>query len=242
MKKFRLQSFDINAFEERGSITYQDYFGTIILNAFYMDDLNKIVVLYFNETYEDDPSGDIPKRVLDNSRVRKLPISYEISYKFNLKFYDSNLRPLFYVKNVELDIELPSNYQGEDIFIKSLYLSCFGEPYAIFVYSNGYYYNFIFKLFDIDYNKFKNDENYELGNQIYSYNNNGFDIKDSPNDFVKVKDTQVAFMYISTDYSSGLEIILIDLDLFDWEFYHREFYIDLENNPTQIKGFSKTIT
>ncbi len=241
MKKFRLQSFDINAFEERGSITYQDYFGTIILNAFYMDDLNKIVVLYFNETYEDDdfpPSGDMPKRVLDNSRVRKLPISYEISYKFNLKFYDSNLRPLFYVKNVELDIELPSNYQGEDIFIKSLYLSCFGEPYAIFVYSNGNYDNFIFKLFYIDYNKFKNDENYERGNQIYSYNNNGFDIKDSPNDFVKVKDTQVAFMYISTDYSSELEIILIDLDLFDWQFYHREYYIDLENNPTQIKGFS----
>ena len=63
----------------------------------------------------------------------------------------------------------------------------------------------------------------------------------SPNDFIKVRDTQIAFIFISRDYNNNqkLVIILLDLDIFDIEFYGRSFVIDLENySPTHIKGFS----
>ena len=54
IKRFRFQSFDINAFEDRGSLTYQDYLYAKILNVFLMDDLNTIVVLSVNETEEEE--------------------------------------------------------------------------------------------------------------------------------------------------------------------------------------------
>ena len=134
IKRFRFQSFDINAFEDRGSLTYQDYLYAKILNVFLMDDLNTIVVLSVNETEEEE--NDFPtKRALDNTRIKRFTDS-EKYYKFNLKFYNPNLKPLLNKKEVKLSFELKNNYyEDTDIFIKSLYLNIFGEPYVIFVYS-----------------------------------------------------------------------------------------------------------
>ena len=87
MKKFRFQSLDINAFEERGSITYQDYLYTKILNVFFMDDSSTLAILYISET------------------------DY---FKLNLKFYNTNLKPLSYIKDVELNNQLIEDYEGED--------------------------------------------------------------------------------------------------------------------------------
>ena len=82
MKKFRFQSFDVNAFEERSIATYQDYLDTKILNAFLMDDLNTLVVLYVNETINDEENqggfdiqgggGVIALRILNNDKKRKI--------------------------------------------------------------------------------------------------------------------------------------------------------------------------
>ena len=157
IKRFRFQSFDINAFEDRGSLTYQDYLYAKILNVFLMDDLNTIVVLSVNETEEEE--NDFPtKRALDNTRIKRFTDS-EKYYKFNLKFYNPNLKPLLNKKEVKLSFELKINYyEDTDIFIKSLYLNIFGEPYVIFVYSYDDYYSFVFDLFDINYNYFRENE------------------------------------------------------------------------------------
>ena len=157
IKRFRFQSFDINAFEDRGSLTYQDYLYAKILNVFLMDDLNTIVVLSVNETEEEE--NNFPtKRALDNTRIKRFTDS-EKYYKFNLKFYNPNLKPLLNKKEVKLNFELKDNYHEDtDIFIKSLYLNIFGEPYVIFVYSYGDYYSFVFDLFDINYNYFRENE------------------------------------------------------------------------------------
>ena len=162
-----------------------------------------------------------------------------------MKFYNSNLKPLYYIKDVELANELNEFYQGEDLFVKSLYMNIFGEQLVIYVYSirNGNF--FLFDMFYVNYQEFKGEISPIPPLIEYFYDGFGyntyFDIDYSPNDFIKVRDTQVAFIYISRDYNNNpkLVIILLDLDiLFDIEFYGRNFVIDLENySPTYIKGF-----
>ena len=214
IKRFRFQSFDINAFEDRGSLTYQDYLYAKILNVFLMDDLNTIVVLSVNETEEEE--NNFPtKRALDNTRIKRFTDS-EKYYKFNLKFYNPNLKSLLNKKEVKLSFELKDNYDEDtDIYIKSLYLNIFGEPYVIFVYSYDDYYSFVFDLFDINYNYFRENE-ITLETKEYPYllkiDNDGYYFE-STNEFVKIKDTQVAFMCISRQYSAKLTIVLIDLSI-----------------------------
>ena len=114
MKKFRFQSFDVNAFEERSLATYNDYLDTKILNVFLMDDLNALVVLYVNKTiYEEENQGgadirggggNVFSRILNNDKKRKIASAdpnypynpMNNGYIFKLKFYNSNLKPLYY--------------------------------------------------------------------------------------------------------------------------------------------------
>ena len=219
MKKFRFQSFDINAFEERGSITYQDYLYTKILNVFFMDDSSTLAILYISET------------------------DY---FKLNLKFYNTNLKPLSYIKDVELNNQLiedyeGEDYEGEDLFIKSLYLNIFDEQFVLFIYFDIYFSYFVFDLFYINIKDFKNIDNQinpilEERTEIINIDFNG---EESPNDFIKIKDSQVAFMYIGKQDFDKLGIILIDINIYIGDFYIRKFYINLENySPTQIKGFA----
>ena len=58
----------------------------------------------------------------DNIVNRRLS-DYQIYYKLNLKFYNTNLKPLSYIKDVELNNQLIQYYEVEDLFIKSLYLN-----------------------------------------------------------------------------------------------------------------------
>ena len=243
MKKFRFQSFDINAYEDRGSITYEDFLDTKILNVIFMDDSNTIVVLSINKNIGYYYSPCEMRRILGYSRAKWL-INCKLYFKLNLKFYNSNLRPLKYIKDVELVNYLNRYYyQGEDIFIKSLYLNIFGEPFVFYVYSYGDDSDFTFNLFYINYEEFKNDENIlypELYPDLLQIYDDGFYFA-SPNEFVKIKDTQVAFMYINKLYPEQLVIILIYLDFYNWEFNPRKsiININLENYyPTQIKGFA----
>ena len=249
MKTFKFQSFDTNAFDESGSITYQDYLGAKILDVFYMDDLKTLVVFSVDKTddeqyaptpiYEEDYTPVI-MRVLDKAQERELGGYDEVYYKFNLKFYNLKLNPLTYIKEVVLISDFNNIYNGQDFFIKALYLNNFGEKYAIFIYFDDRNYNFIFDLFNINYKKFNNNNNpnfiYPTEGE-YFWNDVYFDKEETPNDFVKIKDTQVAFMYVRQ--RNYLELVILLVDIYNNQLDLRDFYIDLENYyPTQIKGFA----
>ena len=243
MIKFRFQTFDTNAYEYRGALTYEDFLDTKILNIVLMKDKNRLVVLSLNETvieYQPPPVYAYRRRV-DTTREKRLTEYYQKSYKFNLKFYNSNLKRLFYIKDVELNNALSNHYQGGDLFIKSLYLNFFGYPFVFLIYLDNYYNSFICDLFYMNFEQFKNNENTlnPIRPPYLQINNEGFDIEESPNEFIKVKDTQVVFIYVIRMYSNELIIKLIDLDIYNGQFNQRSFYINLENYfPTQIKGFA----
>ena len=159
MKKFRFQSFDINAYEERVLVTYEDYLDSKIMNVFYMDDFNTLVVLYINENIIDPSTqgGDsftppIDRKLLRLSQYESNigPFPSQVYYKFNLKFYNSNLKSLSYIKDVTLYNGVSQSYKGENLFIKSLYINIMDEPFVIFIYSAIDFNWFLFELFYID--------------------------------------------------------------------------------------------
>ena len=53
-----------------------------------------------------------------------------------MKFYNSKLKLLSYIKDVELISDFNHIYKGQNFFIKALYLNNFGERYVIFIYLN----------------------------------------------------------------------------------------------------------
>ena len=59
MKKFIFQSFDVNAYEEKVSVSYQDFLDNKILNVFFMEDSKTLVVLSINEIFIADPQSNI---------------------------------------------------------------------------------------------------------------------------------------------------------------------------------------
>ena len=124
MKKFRFQSFDTNAYEERGLVTYEDYLDNKIMNVFLMDDFQTLVVFYINETVREEDDFPILARLLRLSQYEQRIVSSDYKvYKFNLKFYNSNLQSLSYIKDAELISDFFKYYQGEDLFIISLYIN-----------------------------------------------------------------------------------------------------------------------
>ena len=225
MKRFSFQSFDSNAYKEIGLVTYQDYLDNKIINVFLMDDSKTLGVVYINETKIEEYNVNIPIR-------RRLS-----DYKINLKFYNSNLKPLSYIKDVELTGEFNEHYQSQDLVIKSLYLNILNKPFVFFVYYVYNSYCFLFLMFNVNLEDFNDKENiispfhWPLLKEVSSY----FDIEKSPNDFIKIKDNQVAFMFVVQQNSIKLEIILIDIDI---DLYSREYSINLMNYfPNQIQGF-----
>ena len=139
------------------------------------------------------------------------------------------LNPLTYIKEVVLISDFNNIYNGQDFFIKALYLNNFGEKYAIFIYFDDRNYNFIFDLFNINYKKFNNNNNpnfiYPTEGE-YFWNDVYFDKEETPNDFVKIKDTQVAFMYVRQ--RNYLELVILLVDVYNNQLDLRDFYIDLE--------------
>jgi len=160
---------------------------------------------------------------------------YQTYYQFYLKFYNYALKPKSYIKDVELYIGLDDNYRGEDLFIKSIYINIYDEPFTFIIYFYNYHYGFLFGIFYINYKYFKNINNpidpvrtgYLDDLQI------DFDVEDSPNNLIKYKDDKIVFMYVGKQYSDKLAIIIIDISPYYPRLYSREFYINLENySPT----------
>ena len=141
MKRFRFQSFDENAYEERDSITYQDYLDSNILKVFLLDDLNILFVLSGKEYC----SGYINRRneflsmVSDNTEKRKLSFCCETSFELNLTFYNVNLKHFSYIKDKEFSL-YNRIISDEKLFMKSLPLNILEEKVIIIIY----YYNLLF--------------------------------------------------------------------------------------------------
>jgi len=202
IKKFRFKSFDIHAYEELASITYEDYVDYFILGSFFMDDCNSLAILTFG--YYPDDTALIPYEVNAFRRVtgiKKTAIETNPEYgspviefnnrpKFILKFYTNNLIPLNLSKynRINFDESLVYNNNG-NIFFKAIYLK---NKNVLFTHISSYENNnqLIFSLFKIDYN---------YGGRLVKRNNyqlyiNNFD--DFLNDFIKVNDKRAIFIYI----------------------------------------------
>ena len=257
IKKFRFKSFDINAYEELSSINYEDYLNCIILNAFLLEESKTLVILSFNETIIDEMLYDqlVSRRVLGegnyarlNRRIQSITNDYppyQAVSKFNLKFYDQKLKSLLGSKEVILINHLAYSYQGINIFIKSLYLNILNKQFVIILYliENGEdnHYYFIFNLFEINILDYISNENaiYPVKLGYVTRDNIDFNLKYSPNDFIKINDKKVVFMYLDESFGNLLSIIIINVNLDDEILNALDFGIYLDDyTPTQIKGFA----
>ena len=164
-------------------------------------------------------------------------------YKFSLKFYKQNLNSLFGLKKeVILDSNAFYRYQGEDLLIKSLYLNASKKQFVLFLFYidniDGSSY-LAFDLFEINILNYKNGENIiKSQNSISSQSSINMYMGELTNDFIKINNQKVVFMYLSQS-NNQLVILLINVDLYNAGLYPKEMYIDLHNYiPTQIKGLA----
>ena len=198
IKKFRFKSFGNEAYEEISSTSYNDYLYNRIINAFYMEDYRTLVILTYGEI-EDNSQDYEYEDIRLSRRLRN-------NYEFTFKFYNYNLKPLSYANDMKLDIELNYiNYQGEELFFKSIYL---GNQYVIFAYIIYYYDSFIvlFEFLQINYfSETKRISTIEWGESLL-YN---FVFDESLSDFIKIDNRRLAFIYNSgiVENSNGGETI-----------------------------------
>ena len=255
IKKFRFKSFDKYTYEEISSINYEDYLNNIIINTFLLEKSKTIVTLSINKTLSEDEIPEGPVSVENPSIAEEIRVSLQRRaqsdwdnyppfpiYKFNLKFYDQKLKSLLSTKEVILLSEVFYTYRGEDLFIKSLVLNILDKQFVIFFYYfiYDYHYYFIFELFEINILDYRKSENIIIPKKFGYIKRNimDFNIRDSPNDFIKINDEKVVFMYMSESINNELVIIIIDVNLLKESLEAKEFSIDLDDySPTQIKGF-----
>jgi len=163
-------------------------------------------------------------------------------YKFNLNFYFRNLKSIINMGEVILYSEMMHKYyQDGSFFIKSLNLNVLDKQFVIFLYfiidDNSY---FVFDLFEINFLDYKNKKNIispEISGNL-KRNNIDFDIEESLNDFIKINDNKVVFLYISKSTINELIILLIYINQLSKEINSTSFSVNLDNyKPTRIKGF-----
>ena len=146
IKKFRFKSFDKNAYDELGSVTFQNFVNKKILNVFLMDnngennDENTFAVLTYDENSRRRISKIVPPG--DWLLLRKT----ETNYVFNMKFYKNTITES---NDVEISGFLTAYYHGEKLFIKSLYLN---DGLFVFLYykEDGYFYVELYELINED--------------------------------------------------------------------------------------------
>ena len=127
IKKFRFESFNIDAYEELNSIKYdKDCLHYKIINIFFMEDYGTFVVIL---------SGEIYVESIKSSRR----MGYEPIWAF--KFYNHNLEALSYAKDMRLinSYLYYYFYQEGELFFKSIYLK---NQYVIFAYYLDFYLKF----------------------------------------------------------------------------------------------------
>ena len=194
-----------------------------------MEESNNLVILSINET------------LLENqiSETQDLPENECPLYKFNLNFYNNNLMPFLIPNEVILETEIFNCYQGEDLFIKSLNLNFLHKEFVIFLYYIENYYYFSFDLFEINFYDYRDSINKIKPKKSGTLErpSNDFDINDSNNDFIKINNEKVVFIYIAKSIYHKLVILIIYVNQLNDELYAKNLTINFDTFfPTQIKG------
>ena len=125
-------------------------------------------------------------------------------YIFSLRFYDLNNLDNDNNENfldIEIDYEyLSYYYNGEDLFIKSLYISNYLTAFVYYKKGTDIIY---VELFELNYAENANPFSPKSIKDFSLINNNRyFDTEKSLNDFIKINYTKLAFIYTSYTYTS----------------------------------------
>ena len=153
------------------------------------------------------------------------------SYGFNMVFYRKDIERL---KDIELtDGYLATYYKGEELFIKSLYID--NQVVAFIYYKEGGD-SFYVELLGLNYKGTAKKIESKISESSRIPSTQPFKIDDSLNDFVKVNNKRLAFIYTS---SSDICILLIIINN-NKNIIFFDYYIDFDvYKPTkQISGFS----
>ena len=229
IKKFRFKSFDKNAFEEIKPITFESFENKKILTTFLIDgdsDDDTFVVLTCTENSRRRNSIFIPPG--DWLSLRRT----ETSYVFKLIFYSKELEVL---KDIELRAGyLATYYKGEELFIKSLYIN---RRVVAFIYYRAGYDLFYIDLFELNYRLLSRYIVYKSNRSIKMSNTQRFNLDESLNDFVKVNNKRLAFIYTSSAYTC---ILIININDNNNIISLTDYYINFDayTEIKQISGFS----
>ena len=229
IKKFRFKSFDKNAFEEIKSITFESFENKKILTSFLIDgdsDDDTFVVLTCTENSRRRNSIFIPPG--DWLSLRRT----ETSYVFKLVFYSKELEVL---KDIELRVGyLATYYKGEELFIKSLYIN---RRVVAFIYYRAGYDLLYIDLYELNYRLLSRYIVYKSNRSIKTPNAQRFNFDESLNDFVKVNNKRLAFIYTSSAYTC---ILIININDNNNIISLTDYYINFDayTEIKQISGFS----
>ena len=141
IKIFTFQAFNNIAYNEISCINYEDYLNCKIINVFYMDDCELLVVFYVKEEIKDnkfeggngktDKDNDEEGEGVDqpnviNPQPEVAARRVEIYQNYIFKLYDQDLE----ASNYQNEIEFP--FIGHQLlYFKSIYL---GSKYTLFSY------------------------------------------------------------------------------------------------------------
>ena len=208
IKKFKFKSFDDDTCEEVHSIDFTDFENKKILSVFLMDDKDIIVVLASNK-------NDGRRR---NSKIIPpgdwLSLRRTDNYRFFLTFYSNKIDKL---NDMEInDEDLSEWYYGEGLFIKSLYLN---NKFAVFIYFKESRDFFYIKLFELNYNDLTNSNLIVKDLTIDIYYN--FDMDESLNDFIKINNNRLAFIYSNSSHGC---IIIININEITKDISYNDYY------------------
>ena len=229
IKKFGFKSFDEHAYDELKSVTFQNFENQKILNVFLMvgdEDENTFVVFTCTENFQRRRiSKIIPPG--DWLSLRKTP-----SYNYYMKFYNKDLDD--FIDIYLNDGYFATYYNWEELFIKSLYLD---NRIVSFIYFKEGDDSFYFELFELNY---KGEERYIDSKNVESIRISiyqPFSIGESLNDFVKIKNNRLAFIYTSSSYTC---ILIININKNSKAINIMDYYIDFEEYipKKQLFGYS----
>ena len=185
--------FIFNSFENASVlkiVNFDNFNNKKILNVFLMDDNNDFVILYVeNEGSRRRNSKIIPPG--DWLTLRKTN-----NYKFSLQFYNNEIDR---INNIEINFNnFYLMYDGEGLFIKSLYLN---NLFVVFLYYNENHDFFNLELFELKDLNLLSSISCKMAKTFQMNNNKYFDVEKSLNDFVKINNNKLAFIFISYSYN-----------------------------------------
>ena len=225
LKKFRFKSFDENAYEELKFVSFENFKNNKILSVFLIDDDDKntfVVLTCSANTRRRRNSKIIPPG--DWLSLRKIT-----NYDFKMKFYSNEIDEL---KDIKIEESSFINYQGEELFIKSLYLD---NRLVSFIYHMENEDMFYVELFELNY---KGSTNYISSKILEKIKiTNQFDINQSLNEFVKINNRKLAFIYTSSSYICIL-IINININEFCEAICITNYNFETFESIEKLSGFS----